>query len=91
MRTINVDELSVEYIVKLTNKNTNEIYTEKVFCGLDEVNEGAIIQKIITYYEKVYRNCVITQIIADCSVPCGISYNPKYCEIYPNLSFKVIE
>lgn len=91
MKTINVDELSVEYIVKLINKNTNEIYTEKVFCGLDEVNEGAIIQKIITYYEKVYRNCVITQIIADCSVPCGISYNPKYCEIYPNLSFKVIE
>ena len=91
MKTINIDELSVEYIVKLINKNTNEIYTEKVFCGIDEVNEGAIIQKIITYYEKVYRSCVVTQIIADCSVPCGISYNPKYCEIYPNLSFKVIE
>lgn len=90
MKTINVDELSVEYIVKFTMKNTNEVCTEKVFCGLDEVNEGGIIQKIVTRIEDIYF-CTVTQIITDCSVPCGISYNPKYCEVYPNISFNVIE
>ena len=79
-----MDELSVEYIVEMKKENT--VYNYKYFVGADEVNENKnLLFDIVDFFETMHNGFKVTRIITDVSVPCGISYNPRYYEVYPSL------
>lgn len=88
-----MDELSVEYIVEMKKENTvyqmekeNVVYNYKYFVGADEVNENKnLLFDIVDFFENMHKGFKVTRIITDVSVPCGISYNPRYYEVYPSL------
>lgn len=92
MKYINVDEMNVEYIVEMKKFDGIGVvvYTYKYFVNNEELNENKnLLQDIVMFFEKMHKGFKVSRIITDISVPCGISYNPRYYEVYPNL--KLVE
>lgn len=95
MKVVNVDDLSVEYIVIMKGRyenNENAVYTYKIFMGLDEVNEmedyEGIKNKIVKYFEDMHPSMYVDEVITDISVVYGVSYTPRYVSVYPVLRKK---
>lgn len=81
---VDIDTMNVEYIVEMKKENT--IYNYKYFVNAIELNENKnLLHDIVEFFEKMHKGFKVTRIITDVSVPCGISYNPRYYEVYPSL------
>ena len=89
MQFIDIDTYNVEYIVIMRGrKNKNKVYNYKYFVNNEEVNENHnLINDIVKFFESTHSDMYVDEIIVDCSVPCGLSLNPDYARVYPNIKW----
>ena len=89
MKFIDIDTYNVEYIVIMKGReDKNKVYNYKYFVNNEEVNENHnLINDIVKFFENTHKTMYVDEIIVDCSVPCGLSFNPDYARVYPDIKW----